>query len=735
MTPQLPDWRKLAAAQTADDDSIERAFMDQALARVSQKARPIMKAPYWLGFETVFKNDDNTRMVGIFAFRIDKDLFYAPVFFLNGEIKGTDLFYRVAPKKFIPLTEEWMQFLLENHTNDLGHGVPRRYTSQLQQHLNMNRLRSPQMAPQGKYASADEQPDYKGAWESMLKEATTAKDIPPLLKDFIMETGGRSAVALIGDAMRKDATFMNNLFELSHEDNFAPLELLNEVKSASHREGSVLVLHRREFDSTIKCASEDYFRRGYWLEDARKEASLATVFDDTVTQLQSINAPGVYDVVMKGGDSRRMFAARTSDVYSLGDSCSPFCGVTISIGILSRPAEDPVYTLIDLKSGAMNRRCRGQIVGREETKVDGEQDFMKKTVSTGQAYVAFDPSTNTVSPAFHVQEKSTSDGVTKLKALMQYRSQPVELVINPDYPKTNFETGVFGDNARFIEVAGGIDDNDCYEGVDKDAPQPGTPEDVTHFLKGAGFKFASLHRDQLDDLVLDYGAHRTESMSKVAMVCFIAKHLRIHGDAATQIVEKAASEGSAKFGYSKVDEKTANKEASARPVMMQAEPSFDPEYDDRFNTQIAPQPKYTVGTDFFPEPVPNQRYGDAWDPAQEGGSDFLQTADSSQLAELARSGVSNIFEHGVVGELIRTYDSVSVIEKYIPKIEDGVDSLGRILFLLYWKPQDFQQAYGSDDLASKENEILSGFKSQGDLLLDLLKRNKPNRQGSVAPSS
>ena len=730
MSTQLPDWRKLASAQTADDDSIERAFMDQAMNRVSQKARPIMKSPYWLGFETVFKNDDNTRMVGIFAFRIDKDLFYAPVFFLNGEIKGTDLFYRVAPKKFIPLTEEWMQFLLENHTNDLGHGVPRRYTSQLQQHLNMNRLRSPQMAPQGKYASADEQPDFKAAWEFLLKEGSEQKTIQPLLRDFILDTGGRSSVALIGDAMRKDAAFMNNLFELSHEDNFAPLELLNEVKSASHREEPVLVLHRREFDSTIKCASEDYFRRGYWLEDTRKEAALAAVFDDTVTQLQSINAPGVYDVVLKGGDSGKMFAARTSDVYSLGDSCSPFCGISISIGLPSRATEDPVYTLIDLKTGAMNRQCRGQIVGREETKVDGEQDFMKKTVSTGQAYVAFDPATTTVSPPFHVQSKTTSDGVTKIQALMQYRSTPVELVINPDYPKTNFETGVFGDNARFIEVAGNIDENDCYEGAGKDAPQPGTPEDVTYFLKGAGFKFASLHKDGLGDLTLDYGTHRTEAMSKVAMTCFIAKHLLVHGDAATQLVDKADAEGSTKFGYSVVE-----KSASSRPVMMQAEPTFDPEFDDRFNTQIAPQPKYTVGTDFFPEPVPNQRYGDAWDPAQEGSGDFLQTADSNQLAELARSGVSNIFEHGVVGELIRTYDSVSVIEKYIPKIEDGVDSLGRILFLLYWKPQDFQQAYGSDDLASKENEILSGFKSQGDLLLDLLKRNKPNRQGSVAPSS
>ena len=59
-----------------------------------------------------------------------------------------------------------------------------------------------------------------------------------------------------------------------------------------------------------------------------------------------------------------------------------------------------------------------------------------------------------------------------------------------------------------------------------------------------------------------------------------------------------------------------------------------------------------------------------------------------------------------------------------------MDSLGRMLFLYYWKPGDFQDSYGADDMVNLENELLSNFKSLGDITLNLLKKNQ-NRDGSV----
>ena len=48
------DWRKYAAGTYPDQD-VEKAFLDQAYVFIQNKATPLMRDPYRLGFEIVFK--------------------------------------------------------------------------------------------------------------------------------------------------------------------------------------------------------------------------------------------------------------------------------------------------------------------------------------------------------------------------------------------------------------------------------------------------------------------------------------------------------------------------------------------------------------------------------------------------------------------------------------------------------------------------------------------------------
>lgn len=298
-----------------------------------------------------------------------------------------------------------------------------------------------------------------------------------------------------------------------------------------------------------------------------------------------------------------------------------------------------------------------------------------------------------------------------------------ELRHNPDFVAVKIKEGICGADARFIEVDSKAEvHGDFKYNTFPCNFAPGSQADVTQFLLKGGVKFASVNRVGEEFFLRTGDREQTQAMSKVAAVCQLATQLSVHADVATAIVERAAEKGTAPFCY-------LAKEASA--VQLQAEPQFDPQLDPQFGVLNDPQPRYTVGTDFMPEQLPPQRIGDAWDPANLRG--MMSTANPSQLAEIAQqSGMPNLFEHGVVGELVKTYDASAMIQKYVPKLEDALDCLGRILFLLYWKPADFKKTYGADDLLNKENEILSNFKSFGDLLLDLLKQTKPNRSGSVA---
>jgi hypothetical protein len=716
------DWKKLAQTQTAPDEEIEKAFMDQAYATIQNKARPIMQAPYRLGFEIVYKNDNNTRMVGIFAFRIQKNLYYAPVFFLNGEIKGTDLLYRHETKTFVPLTEEWVRYLLESSDADAGGGVERRFTTSIQQHFNINKLKAPTIGL-GKSASAE--PDYKAAWADLAK--TAGKKLEPVLKNFILEDGGVTSVEKIATAMEHSFDFAKNLCRLVPETDFAPVELNAEKKASAPTPN--LVLHRGPYNPGIKCASESYMKDGFWLEDMRKEAEVATVFEDaSVSEFKSPDEAGLYEVVLKGGDVRKLFVVRqnTDSIPPSGDIPVP----SYPLNSWSQPKgyfQQP-YLLWDPETKEAlesNHHVMGRLVEPakicQPEKEDKLPEFMKESMETGKAYLVYDTASQTASPLFYVSGKRTVDGVVTYTVRPRFSSER-QLVHNKDYTQVKLKEAVVGSNARFIEVKSKPYEDRVCESVEYPCNfSPGSQADVTTFLLKGGIKFASVKANSDGELRVRLGdRNETVAMSKVAAVVYLAKNLSIHADVATKLVGDAETKGLRSFCFEK----------PASALMLQAEPQFDPQLDPMFNTLVDPQPKYTVGTDFQPEQLPPQRIGDAWDPTMM--RNVLQTAGPNELAQISQKGAPHIFEHGVVGELVKTYDAAAMIQKYVPKMEDALDCLGRLLFLLYWKPDDFQSTYGSDDLANKENEILSNFKSFGDLLLDLLKQTKPERTGSVS---
>ena len=148
------DWRKQAAMTAVNDVDIEKAFSDQASGFVENKVGDLMRDQHRIGFEIVKKNDDNTRMVGIFAFKVDKSLVFAPVFFINGEIKGP-LLYRCDSKTFVPATKEWGNYLVESMELKEGKG---RSTSRRGDSPPMVRMNRIAFAPMGfgKAASSEQ---------------------------------------------------------------------------------------------------------------------------------------------------------------------------------------------------------------------------------------------------------------------------------------------------------------------------------------------------------------------------------------------------------------------------------------------------------------------------------------------------------------------------------------------------------------------------------------------------
>lgn len=171
---------------------------------------------------------------------------------------------------------------------------------------------------------------------------------------------------------------------------------------------------------------------------------------------------------------------------------------------------------------------------------------------------------------------------------------------------------------------------------------------------------------------------------------------------------------------------TNTKQAFDNAPYTMDEPQFQDDYDSFFGVNAGTPEQHQVAVQHPANEVPDQEMGDGWDPAYADGmpADAILGTAPADLAGLAKQmGAPNVFEKSVLGGLLTAYDSPAMFDKYLPKIEESVDALGRMVFLLYWKPGALQDIYGADDMKDMEDEILSNFKSQGDLLLKLLKKS------------
>ncbi|GHT45813.1 hypothetical protein FACS189454_05920 [Planctomycetales bacterium] len=97
---------------------LERAFSRIAEVFINDKA-PLLEK-YLIGFQMLKKSNDDTKAVGIFAYRVGDELVYIPVFCFNGEIQGHELMYLVSRDQFVPSDEKWVNYLLSRKPIEPG---------------------------------------------------------------------------------------------------------------------------------------------------------------------------------------------------------------------------------------------------------------------------------------------------------------------------------------------------------------------------------------------------------------------------------------------------------------------------------------------------------------------------------------------------------------------------------------------------------------------------------------
>jgi hypothetical protein len=733
------DWRKYAA-QTYSDQEVEKAFLDQAYMFIQNKATPLMKPPHRLGFEIVYKNDANSKMVGIFAFKVGDELIYAPVFFINGAVKGTDLLYRHRSKNFVPLTNDWAEYILGLQESEVGEGLSKENAEPRDGGLNMQRLIYPPSyaGDRKKYASYKELSDINEQLPSgqsvyadiqeASKEVLSTEKSASAVKNFIVEDGGYSAVELLVSAMEKNASFAEAMSILVGPDNFLPQELNEEtakqsVKSASEKKDRGVTLHIGALNSNIKEASEDLYKKGYQIEDNRApEGVVDKVFEDKTDgkEFTGASEPGVHELLAKDGDSVKCLVAPCNNKDLTLDIDREWLEDRDFETRYDNPDQKSLVA-IDLDSGKTKTTKPEKLVvinAQEKAKEEGSDDDsdldkLSDAPSAGKYYQMLDvsgkaPYDKTLSKPFYVKSKDSGGGKGVDKFTIDYSKNDwgdgVDLTLNPDYDNNDYDDRVFkkGDVA-FIEV-------------DKENKSLALANhtDLQHMLVEGGVKKASVYQKG-DYFVIRDGDSVSEERSKVATVCSLMRNYDFSERLSDSVIGRATESQPFHF-IAPVMEKGAHNLSFEQP------PEFDQDTDETFGiAREEPQSVQIVADSDTPE-QDEARVGDS---VKFNDAASLGTKGPMELAQMSEEmSMPSIFEHGVIGSLSKTYNSSLMIDKYLPDLETALDKLGRMIFLFYWKPEDFSDLYGEDDQSGLENTLLSNFTSFGDLVLELLKKRK-----------
>lgn len=112
---------KIATIGGDQETQFEQAFASLAYTYIKDKAPRLLD--FLVGFQLVDRNDDNTKAIGIFGFNIGKTWVYAPVFFLNGDLKGHELLYLKEQDMFVPMKENWVNYVISKKPHVLGNSV------------------------------------------------------------------------------------------------------------------------------------------------------------------------------------------------------------------------------------------------------------------------------------------------------------------------------------------------------------------------------------------------------------------------------------------------------------------------------------------------------------------------------------------------------------------------------------------------------------------------------------
>jgi hypothetical protein len=715
---------------------VEQNLSEIAVAKISEKNPNLLN--HYLGFDIIDKNDDGTRAAGIMGFKLGGQLIYIPVFFLNGKVKGMEVMYLKNSDTFVANNEQWVNYLSGQNPEDIGEPAKQ---SPIVDGETSNTLRifsRPPASANSKAASLEN--FYDISVDDFIDTEIALSHTDSDLIDFLQKSGKENYDNFIKCALETPEIFsyISKFYDL--DDLKITFESNKEASQENAKEAIMLV---KSSDALLKLSNlsteekTEIIKNGYRIEDNREEKDKSDLYlGDYRKEFGQVTETGLYDILNHNGDivkamvfvSARSITTSSNDqsMHSMGKAYSPQVVVNPDNGNMEW-AKQPVYyksnsgTTQELTKEEKDEILKGTgkdlnscVVGKKYFLVDHElsvygpfnvtnkiTENKKTTVLVEQDYVPFSNSN-------FLTDGGNSSCLSSGCCGHCWGSKGYLRLIDKDHGLPEFTKGnvVFVPKCcKVIEVKTPEFDsskiNDIKPGDDKTLQslligrgageilvEKSAAFDINVFVDGSSLSF----RDKSEvvvDLMSRAGLEQRDS-EKVASEIFEKSKARVSGWYLPRVNKKLA------FPSFETPDGAAGVNRDGTPVQTQQQ----------LRTQMT---ESSPG----PRPATDMDIG-LWNQITDEDLKFLERASDSNSRQ--------VFDPAMIGVIVRTSRSQSIVQEYIPELVDNLDRMCRLLLLFYWHNSDFAEEYGIDEMADFEDLILSTIKSTAKVVLFLKQR-------------
>ena len=707
-------------SSNGNDTTLEKSVSDMAHSYMQEKAPSLLKNE--TGFQIVERSDDDSKIMAIIAYKANGLQLYSPIFYIRGEIKGEDLLYVADTDTFIPMKEAWVNEILQRKPITLGDPIQKSTRGMISPNLEIFAI-PPSKTASFKLYDPEIEPGVRAfarlRGRDITKTAAACRDLRKNLESLLdfndyVKLAGKSCASKFVDYLDKypiikrafnsrykglEDSLRKQASDLSIDSILSGIN-----KEASVKEAKAVRIISMSFSMTrggipfdlSDLDKEKFLRDGYLVEDNREDEDVSTVInnEEDFSSSENPTKTGVYDVLMS---PHRI----TKCVVLFPNSNSKAYGPNKEVILMSFDGNK------SRMCAAKDIWCVKQYPFSEYLKWFNKQGIAAQKLAAGKR-VVFLTDTGGVYGDYTVDGKDGEDcwdawgGINKI-CVNKIKGTAIIKEENKIIVPTTTKTVVL--------------DNDIWDSEFKPYDLLSSRCDMFCPVTPKTYKEACYVGSEGVKLTVKDGECSINN----------APYTTAFSGFKSLIEDFGLREGTAK-DFMKKAERSLNhtlrffiKRALNDPSRVKDE-SITPSIPSIMDT--SPNPLGFQG-DMAPNGVaesriqsPDNRDVYAYHP------DSAYPADDARNVEQAiENGQKEVFDVSMLKSLLTNADTETQIDKLVVKMTKAMNTVGKLLFLYYWKGDEFENLYGPQKLTEFEGSARKAFEVLGDMIL-FLKRNK-----------